>query len=767
MRTRHRFGIRPYARLLSMLGDQLIKDETIALVELIKNCYDADANKVNVSFTGFGPEWNSTDNSKIVIQDDGTGMTLETIRDAWMNPATPNKRGDDGAPKTTSENHRVMQGEKGIGRFAMLKLGYNIQLITRPKGFPLEYVVDFDVSEFGEELLGHAKEEESQKGQLQGKKDDKKKNEEAAPFLDELGFNVTEREPEIFLDKSKRQPGKSTAHPHGTRIEIGALRSTWNDDKVTEAAKEISKLQTIEKSLADEKQDDCPDDFHVEFDKDGGHIAAAREALDELATLCRERAIFRIQNGRFDNGEFKFEFLLNDKPQQVSFTDEQIKGLSLYRNNFAKKKREPHCGSFGFSFFIFDFSKDAPESVKLGREERNLIAAHRVYLYRDRIRVYPYGNRDDDWLGIDVRRGTQKAGESFSNDQLVGWINISKAENPRLKDKTNREGLINDSEGDTQDLINVVTLFLDYIFSYPYSEYKERKVRKKTEEIVQQNAVTQALSDLVDQLAQKGEKAASSELLAITRKYELEREELIRRAETTEDLAGIGLSVETASHDMMLMMARSLSALDDLIRRLMRGDDPSHHDLLDELNRQKGMLTFIESQMKDMQMVFRSSKQRARLLNVKDYLDKIAAWYARICKRDNIQYETKEIEQPVMAKCTEAVLLQLFINLFDNAIYWLEQKSNGAKRILITLDGRAQTVTFSDNGPGVHSDLAPRIFKAFVSGKGADGRGLGLYIAKQLLGRYDYSIKLGTEKRETKLAGANFVVCFVPQEDEE
>lgn len=83
--------IRPYARLLTMLGDQLIKDESVALSELIKNSYDADAEWVAVEFNNFGPNFEVMDNSEIVIEDDGYGMTREVVENHWLNPATPEK----------------------------------------------------------------------------------------------------------------------------------------------------------------------------------------------------------------------------------------------------------------------------------------------------------------------------------------------------------------------------------------------------------------------------------------------------------------------------------------------------------------------------------------------------------------------------------------------------------------------------------------------------------------------------------------------------
>ena len=147
------FKIRPYARLLTMLGDQLIKNEQIALTELIKNSYDADADWVKVSFEDFGENLEVLKDSKIIIEDNGTGMTLETIEKSWMNPATPNKFVEKGKMKRTKKKKRIVQGEKGIGRFAILKLGKKTLIITRPENSNVEYEIDYDLSAYDNDFL--------------------------------------------------------------------------------------------------------------------------------------------------------------------------------------------------------------------------------------------------------------------------------------------------------------------------------------------------------------------------------------------------------------------------------------------------------------------------------------------------------------------------------------------------------------------------------------------------------------------------------------
>ena len=105
--------IRPYARLLTMLSEQLISNERIALVELIKNCYDADSPWTKVSFDGVS-ETTGKVAQTIVIEDAGCGMTQEVVVDHWMNPATPEKKLKKDAGQGQTPSGRKLQGEKGI-----------------------------------------------------------------------------------------------------------------------------------------------------------------------------------------------------------------------------------------------------------------------------------------------------------------------------------------------------------------------------------------------------------------------------------------------------------------------------------------------------------------------------------------------------------------------------------------------------------------------------------------------------------------------------
>ena len=212
----------------------------------------------------------------------------------------------------------------------------------------------------------------------------------------------------------------------------------------------------------------------------------------------------------------------------------------------------------------------------------------------------------------------------------------------------------------------------------------------------------------------------------------------------------------------MLFIRKTLENQDSLIRNLMSGGEIDREELLTRLTLIRGNLSMVETQLKDVQLLFPSTKSRTKNINVKEIIDKVNSLYKRAFADNDILVEFDLTEQPLIVKTTDAVLLQVFINLFDNSLYWLKTV-NKERKIKISIDGNNKKLIFSDNGPGIKNDDVNYIFEAFYSGKGEEGRGLGLYIARQLLDRYDYSIDLAEFSRDKVLSGANFVIEFIKE----
>lgn len=743
--------IRPYARLLTMLGDQLIKNECVALVELIKNAYDADSPWVKVCIDGVSR--GKVQDQTITIEDAGCGMSEDVILKHWLNPATPEKRLRKNEDRGTTSSGRILQGDKGIGRFAILKLARKIEIVTRPKGGDSEFVIAYDFSKYDDEFLSENHKPKSL-------------------FLDALRVDVTKRTPRVFLDRKVNLGVATVKAPcYGTRVVLHDLKSKWTRALVDDVGTDVAYLQPIfDSPKARKDYSDPKEGFSVSFYVDGERKAIQETYIESLRTLLDNSSVVRITDGRFNASTMSFTFCQGGRASRtIKISDSVFKGLYVWKRQFKNRDElnwRPECGSFKFQFYIFDFSATAADKYALDKDQKDIIKRHRIYLYRDKIRVYPYGDPTDDWLGVDMLRGTISAGMFLSNNQVVGCVDISQKDNPSLKDKTNREGLIEEGEA-TKDFIFLLQLFLSYVRNEAYRKYLEDNKTKNAVSIVASGAVEKSLNAVKVALESGKIGEAKDAIGQASKFYKAESDYMQRRVRITEDLAGVGLSVETASHDIMGMMSKVLLNLDGLIRELVAGDEINRESLLRELQSLSGGMSFIDRQLRDIQLLFTSSKQRRRSLDVRSLIEKVAAIYGRLLKKHKIQFSIDEPRgvSPLKAKTTDAVILQLLINLFDNAVYWLSTIDRNEKEIRILLDGDSGRMIFSDNGPGVRKEDKPFIFEPFYSGKGEDGRGLGLYIARKLLERHDYGIELAETSKERRLSGANFVVSFVAEED--
>lgn len=733
-------SFRPYARLLTMLGEQLIKNERIALVELIRNAYDADANRVEVRFEDFNADMTPHDGSRIVVRDDGTGMTAATLRNEWMNPATPTKYlAKDAGQRRTRKRNRVIQGEKGIGRFAVLKLGRKVTIATRPTGAALEGVLTWDFSRFDPDFV-------SERGKRR------------EVFLDEITVEMTQSEPALLRGRE-----------HGTNIEIEHLNGSWGWALIDRLCRDVSDLTDPVSRITEHEAANRMD--VAVFCNGSRHKAVEAASAETLKALIEDKAVFKI-HGRFDCQRQLYSYQIGpgDAAVELALDEPKIAGLWVWRQRFGRPKKAKAaqlplpipfaCGNFGFHFHIFDFSRGMAGKHALTQAAKNLIKGHRVYLYRDGVRVYPYGDPDDDWLAIDVTRGIGRAGNFFSNDQIVGWIDITQRENPELRDKTNREGLI-ETGGAAHDLIFLVQVFLSYIKQYPFARFQHKRLQRSTARVIEQDVVLTSLKTLRGDLTKAGHKSYAKKLAKVEKDYDRERKHLVQRAEVTEDLAGVGLSVEMASHDIMLLVARGQDITRELAQTARR---VANDQMLELAERLVNIMQQVVDGIGDVQTLFKSSRRRRKRLKVAPVLKKIHRIYKPLLDDRGIRYNMiYKGQSPLIASTTDGVIMQVLINLFDNAAYWLETVDDDQREIAVTVDGGHGKMTFSDSGPGVDPDDLPYIFDAFYSGKGQEGRGLGLYIARQLLDRHDYRIDVAGA-RDRVLPGANFVISFARED---
>jgi signal transduction histidine kinase len=719
-------AFRAHARLLTMLGEQLIKNERIALVELVKNAYDADATIVDVDFQNFGSDLSATQESAIVITDNGTGMTPAVIRNAWMNPATPSKAlSKRDQPRTPAG--RILQGEKGIGRFATFKLGSQVLLTTRSESASKESTLLVDISQLD---------------------DDSGDDMRSDFYLDDIAALLDEGSPHVFT-------GHSPAPAHGTRLEIRALRADWSTALVHEAFDDLDRLQPL---MWGEHERDLRADFKVRFLADGVDLRLDAQRFEEFQAVL-ERAVLRVTNGRFDVIDRAFSFDLNGRPVRLSIDDSEIRGLRLFRQTFVESPDSmaaPECGSFGFEFFIFDFSNTAPPKHQVDSEEKALLQRHRVYLYRDGIRVYPYGDPGDDWLQVDVIRGTQSARSIFSNDQTVGFVTISQAENPQLRDKTNREGLLETGRA-TGDLIALIQTVLSYLRAKPYEQYAAAN-RRARERGLEQKRVEKHVAALRSSNTLPA--SALSQLDELESAVQAERDLATLQVARTEQLAGVGLSVETASHDLIAAGTEALRLARQIVGEL-RLLDLTREPVFGIASALVTQLEFISGRFRDVQGLFVSTRQKQAKLDVLQLVRRVKSMYSSLHKESEIDFEVAG--NSLIVTTTEGAILQCVINLVDNATYWLMTSPHKPRLLRVYVDDPA-TLVVTDNGPGVKPQDEPFVFEPFYSGKGDAGKGLGLYIARQNGLRSGFDVQLEKPLDDRALPGATFTIRFGSEE---
>ena len=204
-----RASFRPQARLLLLLGEQLIRDPGLAVFELVKNAYDADSPECSVVLQN--PD--NTEKGMIVVSDKGSGMTSETLKNVWLSIGTDFRAAQRATGKRSKKYHRLPLGEKGIGRLAAHELGRRITLITRVSG-KRETVMRVKWDRF-----------------------------EAGGDLSEAKVFIRARDPKVFTGKN-----------HGTCIEISRLREPWTKAKVRALHRSVSSLRS---------PFDAPSDFDV------------------------------------------------------------------------------------------------------------------------------------------------------------------------------------------------------------------------------------------------------------------------------------------------------------------------------------------------------------------------------------------------------------------------------------------------------------------------------------------------------------------------
>ena len=389
-------------QIKSIIGKDLINDDNIAILELVKNSFDADAKRVDIAFCNLKNNDDKIDKkdesytkqtSRLIIRDDGIGMDLTDIEDKWLNIAYSEKKNN------SRQHNRMMAGAKGVGRFSCDRLGQFLNLYTRKKGKNCILLkIDWRAFEI----------------------DDQKKEVQSIDL-----------EYETLNDSELEQKGISTFE-HGVILEIVQLRSNWVrledekwvTDKLSELRKYLEKL--INPNQAFEKND-----FGI-------YLSADEFVNENESKNQNEKFIGKVENTIFQKLDFKTTSIecksINDGRQHLTTLKDKgetifwIKELSDYY---------PEIKDFKITLYYLNTYAKAFFTKQTGMRP---VSYGSVFLFLNGFRIPPYGEEGDDWLKLEQRR-SQGYARFISARDLVGQIEILDSDNS-FQIVSSREGLV-------------------------------------------------------------------------------------------------------------------------------------------------------------------------------------------------------------------------------------------------------------------------------------------------------------------------------------
>lgn len=662
---------RPRARMLQLLGDELIASDRLAVFELVKNAYDADATHAIVDLN-----IDDSANSNIVIRDDGCGMTLEDIQSIWLVPGDEHRKSQRRALQRTPKHHRLPLGEKGVGRFAVHKLGNRIRLVTRARDSD-ECVVEIDWNE----LISH-------------------------PYLDEAPVRIETRPPQVF-----------TQNATGTHILIDELRTIWRrgdvrrlHNQITSICSPFEESQGFRAILKVPNREDWLSDLP-------DVKALLTQAFWKFSFVLTGKALdwdyeFRKIPGMSLEGRSKHQ--LNDKLLLSRSSQSNRDSTDVV----ADESLTEGIGQVRGEFYVYDRDRNILRHLPHQQMITSYLdEAGGVRVYRDGIRVYNYGESGDDWLGLDLRRVNTPT-RKISRNIILGAIHLSLEDSTGLIEKTNREGFVDNYA--CEQLRRIVLGVLEILEGERFVD----KTRMRNVTAPDSANPSSDIDRLVKQANQRLQKLGIQDPIITSclrriQRYHHEMQETLLSA----GLSGLNLAV--VFHEVE-------RGVRTLYEAAARGAEPAGlvsqaKDLAQTLD---GFSALLRKNTKDRHSARKLVEAALRISSLRLNYHRIKV-VCPILDGKDIGFQSQFAFNLVLGALS---------NLIDNSIYWLRVRQadthsneGSSERMLyigVSRDLEAgPAIVVADNGTGFRPDSLEYITRPFFTHK-PEGMGLGLYYAR-------------------------------------
>ena len=709
------------------IGEQSVSNKIQAILELVKNAYDADSHDCTVTFSGV-EENGRVKITAITIADHGIGMTKNDLRDKFMKVGTGTKIEESFSPKLG----RRVSGEKGMGHYSAQRLGDKIAITATPDLFDgrqfsrednATYVLELDWSKY-----------------VQG---------------EDFG-----KIPNTLHTTARREPG--------TVIEISNLRDSWT------TRGKSNDLETLAKNLGSvmlpkSMQSEAKDKFDARI-----KLVGFEAELPKPQGSLLDCALYKIQ-ASLQGQRIKFQILRRKKGSNVmSFIEED-----------RIRVETATCGNARITIHWFPGAvSDWAEGVmkpRLLREQ--LLDNHGIKIYNDKIRVMPYGEEGNDWLGLGTRKSGPESGGMVRNVHLVGFLRLSRKNNPCIMETTTRQALRENSA--------FKSLKDDFVI--PVIDAMERCARKIAEEeedlgkkvhhfntaeseikrlkrIAKDLPLDTRNKDSIDTALNK----VSRHMALQEKEYYKKEEGIFATLEMYRNLSTAGIQTIAFSHEIMDPVNLVKATLTNLVENHASIEPEKRLKYLQScLNKIVSLISWA-THIKEFSSLLAGpdvTKKQRSIIKIEDSLQKIRRDMLPVLDALSIT-----MHEPIILGNVPDILMNkasfdsIFLNLISNSARSLK-KVNRRKtiRIVVSKDDTSIRIEFEDNGYGMDENTKDKIFRPFFTTYKDDtemGTGMGLTIVKEIVdNEYHGKVILAktvSEKTHPGKGMAKFLVRLPP-----
>jgi len=697
-------------KITKLLGRESVSNEVTALQEILKNSHDADALSVDVNFQDFEKGM-----GKIIIKEEkGDGMTYDEIKNNFLVIGTYAKQPDKAVVIKTKRLKRAMIGRKGVGRFALEKLGKQVKIVSKPFGTLDKFTFSIDWEKF----------------------------EPPEVTVDQVSINV---------EQGKRTDKKDS----GLEIEILQLRDKWDNETIHDFIESMKSL-ILPKKL----QPNNPFNIFV-----------TAELFDVPRTMLEvkleEKSFYRLE-AELKRGKI----ILNAKKLGKKYLPEKI--LKTYESftgkNQIKNTSELTCGSAKLIVYYFPvWSKGDPlrseyydkaqkhYGEKLHADIPKLFKEyHGVRIHREGLREFRYGDPGYDWVARDkISRGLSG---TVQVDRLIGYCMITGEKNPEIIATTNRtEAINNQAFRDLQDFVIASMRELDRKISYDrrkkLQDYKSRikptlQNLKKLSAAFTNTKVKKAIEQLEKELDEElNIIPIVTEATKVVEKQEQEHDEIMTSDEITLANASVGDYLGRLYHDyvdpVVSLVNSDMAKLISLGKR-KDGDYEELSEISQNLSKYWSMLRVVFDAIEGLNSglgIEDYYKRQESKIELKNKVQEISQSLKLLFEFDDFNLDN-QINPKLEIKIFGPVIYSILYNLLSNSIKSLKnQKKKNSSGNFISIRSRFEKnfiIFFSDNSTdGIPSDRWETVFYERISSTSKSnilpGHGIGLYILKRML----------------------------------